>query len=57
MTDLAAAWRPHVPHLVALVIADTDHFSMRGGLDDPGSDICRLIWKTMGAGTPERVGA
>jgi arylformamidase len=57
MTDLAAAWQPHMPHLVSLVIPDTDHFSMRAGLDDPGSDICRLIWKTMGAGPPARNGA
>jgi hypothetical protein len=25
---------------------------MRAGLDDPRSDICRLIWKTMDAGSP-----
>jgi arylformamidase len=52
MTDLAAAWRPHMPQLVSMVLPDTDHFSMRAPLDDPNSGICRLIWKTMGAGTP-----
>jgi arylformamidase len=52
MTEFAAAWHPHMPHLVSLVVPDTDHFSMRAGLDDPGSDICRLIWKTMGQGRP-----
>lgn len=50
--DLAAAWRPVMPHLVAAVIPDTDHFTMRAALDDANSDICRLIWKTMGKGTP-----
>jgi arylformamidase len=50
--DLAAAWRPAMPHLVAPIIPDTDHFSMRAALDDPNSDICRLIWKTMGKGNP-----
>jgi arylformamidase len=52
MTDLAAAWRPHLPHLVSLVIPDTDHFSMRAPLGDASSSICRLIWDTMGAGQP-----
>jgi hypothetical protein len=41
-----------MPHLVALVLPDTDHFSMRDTLDDAGSSICRLIWDTMGAGKP-----
>jgi arylformamidase len=50
--DLAAAWRPAMPHLVAPIIPDTDHFSMRAALDNPDSDICRLIWKTMGKGQP-----
>ena len=53
--DLAAAWRPAMPHLVAPVIPDTDHFGMRATLDDPESDICRLIWKTMGKGKPTPV--
>jgi arylformamidase len=48
--DFAAAWRSAMPHLVAPIIPDTDHFSMRAALDDPASDICRLIWKTMGKG-------
>ncbi|MGB6536454.1 MAG: alpha/beta hydrolase [Xanthobacteraceae bacterium] len=52
--DLAAAWRPAMPHLVAPIIPDTDHFTMRAALDDPSSDICRLIWKTMGKGTSDR---
>jgi arylformamidase len=53
--DFAAAWQPVMPHLVAPIIPDTDHFSMRAALDDPDSDICRLIWKTVGKGesTPE----
>jgi arylformamidase len=50
--DLAAAWRPAMPQLVAPIIPNTDHFSMRAALDDPNSDICRLIWKTMGKGKP-----
>ena len=50
--DLAAAWRPAMPGLIAPIIPDTDHFSMRAALDDPNSDICRLIWKTMGKGNP-----
>jgi arylformamidase len=53
MTDLADAWRPHIPHLVAQVLPDTDHFGMRATLDDSGSSICRLIWQTMGAGQPK----
>jgi arylformamidase len=48
MTDFANAWRGHMPHLVAQIIPDADHFSMRDGLDDPDADICRLIWKSMG---------
>ena len=48
--DFAAAWRPAMPHLVAPIIPDTDHFGMRAELDDSNSDICRLIWKTMGKG-------
>ncbi len=48
--DFAAAWRPVMPHLVAPIIPDTDHFGMRATLDDPDSDICRLIWQTMGKG-------
>ena len=55
--DLAAAWRPAIPHLVAPIIPDTDHFAMRATLDDPDSDICRLIWKTMGKGNPAARGA
>jgi arylformamidase len=50
MTEFAAAWRARMPHLVAVVIPDTDHFSMRAALDDADSNICRLIWNTMGAG-------
>jgi arylformamidase len=50
MTDFAAAWRPHMPHLVSVIVPDTDHFTMRAGLDDSGSAVCRLIWETMGAG-------
>jgi arylformamidase len=50
--DLAAAWRSAMPQLVAPIIPDTDHFSMRAALDDPNSDICRLIWKTMSKGKP-----
>lgn len=48
--DFAAAWRPAMPHLVAPIIPDTDHFGMRATLDDSNSDICRLIWKAMGKG-------
>jgi arylformamidase len=48
--DFAAAWRPAMPRLVAPIIPDTDHFGMRAALDDPDSEICRLIWKTMGKG-------
>jgi arylformamidase len=51
MTDLADTWHVRMPHVVAQVIPDADHFSMRDGLDDPGTDVCRLIWKTMGVGT------
>lgn len=50
--DFAAAWRTAMPHLLAPIIPDTDHFSMRAALDDPASDVCRLIWKTMGKGKP-----
>ncbi len=57
MSEFAAAWRPLMPHLVAKVLPDKDHFSMRAALDDAGSDICRLIWNTMGAGKPNRGGA
>jgi arylformamidase len=52
MTEFAATWRLHMPQLVAEVVADTDHFSMRAALDDADSNICRLIWNTMGAGKP-----
>jgi arylformamidase len=52
MTEFAAAWRAAMPHLVAEIIPDTDHFSMRAALDDPGSGISRLIWNSMGAGKP-----
>jgi arylformamidase len=48
MTDFADAWRRRVPHLVAQVIPGADHFSMRDGLDDCDTDICRLIFKSMG---------
>jgi len=48
--DFAAAWRSTMPHLVAPIIPATDHFGMRATLDDAGSDICRLIWQTMGKG-------
>ena len=52
MTEFADAWRGRMPHLVAQIISGADHFSMRDGLDNPDADICRLIWKTMGAGKP-----
>lgn len=48
MTDLAAAWRKRMPRLVALIIPQTDHFTMRAALDNPNSAICNLIWETMG---------
>jgi arylformamidase len=48
MTEFADAWRGRMPHLVAQIIPNTDHFSMRDGLDNPDADICRLIRKTMG---------
>jgi arylformamidase len=52
MTDFAAAWRPHMPHLVSVIVPDTDHFTMRAGLDGASSAVCRLIWDSMGAGKP-----
>ncbi len=55
MTEFAAAWRPHMPHLVSRVLPDTDHFSMRDTLDDADFGICRLIFETMGAGKPHTV--
>jgi arylformamidase len=48
MTEFSDAWRGRMPQLVAQIIPNTDHFSMRDGLDNPDADICRLIWKTMG---------
>jgi arylformamidase len=48
MTDFADTWRGRMPHLVAQIIPGADHFSMRDGLDDPNTDICCLIWKSMG---------
>jgi hypothetical protein len=48
MTDFAEAWRGPMPQLVPQIIPGADHFSMRDGLDDPNTDICRLICKTMG---------
>lgn len=50
MNDMAAAWRPSLPHLKSVVIPNTDHFSMRAALDSPSSDISRLIWQEMGVG-------
>jgi hypothetical protein len=51
MINLADAWRGRIPHVVAQIIPGADHFSMRDGLDDPDTEVCRLIWKTMGVGT------
>jgi arylformamidase len=53
MQDFAAAWRPTMPHLATALVPDTDHFTMRAALDNPSSDICRLIWREMGAGHPD----
>jgi arylformamidase len=53
MTEFSDVWRGRMPHLVAQIIPGADHFSMRDGLDNPDADICRLIWKTMGAGRPK----
>jgi arylformamidase len=50
MTEFADAWRGRMPHLVAQIIPGANHFSMRDGLDNADTNICRLIWKTMGAG-------
>ena len=48
MTEFSDAWRGRMPRLVAQIIPGADHFSMRDGLDDRDTDVCRLIWKTMG---------
>jgi arylformamidase len=47
MNDLAAAWRRFMPHLTAVIIPATNHFSMRAALDDADSDISRLIRREM----------
>ena len=47
LNEFAVAWRPFLPHLTATVIPATNHFSMRAALDDPDSDISRLIRREM----------
>jgi len=47
MNDLAAAWRRFMPHLTAVIIPGTNHFSMRAALVDADSDISRLIRREM----------
>jgi len=50
--DLAEAWRGEMPNLSTAVLPQTDHFSIRAALDDPGSEVCRLISAQMGLPPP-----
>jgi arylformamidase len=50
MDELRQAWAPYFARLDAETLPGIDHFTMRGGLDDPGSAVCRMISRAMGVG-------
>jgi arylformamidase len=53
MNDFAEVWRKSMPQLQTAIVPGADHFSMRAALDDPNSDIARMIWQSMGEGGPQ----